>query len=85
MAGNRMTELEMYKETVKAVHNQYIEVLTELEDRIHDAYISRLIPTYNVDVEDALIITHATFNIACKALKDSCDAAIKVIESEMEK
>jgi hypothetical protein len=81
-----MTEIEMYKETVKAVHNQYIEVISTLEDTLHDAYVSGIIPRFNnVDIKDALIITHATINTVCRALKDSCDATIETIESEMEK
>lgn len=81
-----MTEIEMYKETIKAVHNQYIEVLATLEDTLHDGMVSGKVEfKENVKVVDALIIMHATINIACKALKDSCDAAIETIESEMEK
>lgn len=81
-----MTEIEMFKETVKAVHNQYIEVLSTLEDALHDGMVSGEVSMIeNVKIVDALIIMHATINIACKALKDSCDAAIAAIESEMEK
>ena len=81
-----MTEIEMYKETVKAVHNQYINVLSTLEDTLHDGMKSGEVKLpENIKVSEALIIMHVTINVACKALKDSCDAAIKTIESEMEK
>lgn len=81
-----MTEKEMFKETVKAVHNQYIKVLTTLEDTLHDGMVSGEVSiTENVKIVDALIIMHGTINVACEALKDSCDAAIKTIESEMQK
>lgn len=81
-----MTEIEMFKETVKVVHNQYIEVLSTLEDTLHDGIMSGEVSMIkNVNIVDALIIMHATINVACQALKDSCDAAIKVIESETEK
>ena len=80
-----MTELEMYKELVKAQHNQYIGVIRELEDVVHDAYVSELIPRFdNVDIEDALLIMHTIFNIVCKTLKENSDVTIKTIESEME-
>lgn len=81
-----MTEIEMFKETVKVVHNQYIEVLLTLEDTLHDGIVSGEISmAENVKIVDALIIMHATINVALKALKNSCDAAIKVIESETKK
>lgn len=81
-----MTEIEMFKETVKVVHNQYIEVLRTLEDTLHDGMVSgELTLLENVKVVDALIIMHITINVVCKALKDSCDAAIETIESEMKK
>lgn len=81
-----MTKLEMYKETVKAVHNQYIEVLSALEDTLHDGIVSGEVSMIkNVKTVDTLIIMHATINVACQALKDSCDDAIKAIESEMKK
>ena len=81
-----MTEIEMYKETVKAVHNQYIEVLSALEDTLHDGIQSGKAKfPENIKVEEALIIMHATIDIACMVLKDSCDDAIRTIESEMEK
>lgn len=78
-----MTEIEMYKETLKAVHNQYIAVIRNLEDVIHEGYVSNRIPRFNnVGIDDALAITHTTFDIVCKTLKDNCDIAITVIESE---
>ena len=81
-----MSELEMYKEIVKAVHNQYITAIVELEDLIHHGYMSGELSLFNdVSTEDVLIITHTTFQIVCNILKDSCDAALEVIESEMEK
>lgn len=82
-----MTEnIEMFKETVKVVHNQYIEVLSTLEDTLHDGMVSGEVPIpENVKTVDALMMMHATINVACKALKDSCDAPIKTIESEMQK
>lgn len=80
-----MTEIEMFKETVKAVHNQYIEVLSTLEDTLHAGIQSGIakLPE-DIKVEEALIIMHATINSACMALKDSYDATIRTIESEME-
>lgn len=81
-----MTAIEMYKETVKAVHNQYIGVIRKLEDTIHEGYVSDIIPRFNnVGIDDALSITHTTFDVICETLKDSCDATIETIESEMEK
>lgn len=81
-----MSELEIYKETVKAVHNQYIEVLTTLEATLHEGMVSGEVKfKEHINVVDALITMHATINIACKALKDSCDAVIETIESETEK
>lgn len=78
-----MTVIEMYKETVKAVHNQYVGVIRDLEDTIHEGYLSDIIPRFNnVGIADALIIMHTTFDLVCRALKDSCDVAIKVIESK---
>jgi len=81
-----MTEIEMYKETLKAVHNQYIKVLRKVENAICKGYLSDEIPRAdNVGIDDALILTHATCNVLYAALKDSCDTALKTIESEMEK
>lgn len=82
----RMPEIvitEMYKEIVKAVHNQYITVITRLEDILHEGYASGLIVS-NDDIVNDLIIMHTTIHTVCCALKDSCDAAIEVIESEEE-
>lgn len=79
----RMFEIIMYKEIVKAVHNQYITVIRGLEDALHEGYASGLIVS-NDDIANDLSIMHATINTVCRALKDSCEVAIEVIESEEE-
>ena len=80
-----MREIEMYMETIKAVNNEYQNVLCDLEDALHKAYTSGEIPLYGADLKDVLIIMHTTTMTAKKALKTRCDDLLEVIESEMKK
>lgn len=76
----------MYIETVKAVHNEYVEIIEQLEDTLHAAYKSGMIPELvGCDTEAAISIMHATIHTTLRVLKISCDNTVEVMEEEMRK
>lgn len=76
MAGNRMTEIEMYKETLKAVHNEYNTTLKKVEATLlmgaEYGFLTR-----DDNIESTI---QATLHTARKALKDKMDELLKDIE-----
>lgn len=76
MAGNRMTEIEMYKEALKAVHNEYNTTLKSVEvTLLMGAEYGFL--TRDDNIESTI---QATLHVARKALKDKMDELLKEIE-----
>lgn len=71
-----MTEIEMYKETLKAVHNEYIITLKSVEVELYAAARSGEL-TLDGDLESSI---YAAIEVACKALKDKMDYLLKEIE-----
>ena len=80
-----MTEIEMYVETIKAVNNEYRRVLLDLEDKLHQGYVSGEIPLHGIELKDTIVIMHAMFMTARAELKMHCDTLLEQIEREMEK
>lgn len=80
-----MTEIEMYKETIKAVNNEYQRVLLDLEESLYIGYESGEIALYGVELKDTLRIMHVALMTARLAMKTRCDDLLEQIESEMEK
>lgn len=76
MAGNRMNELEMYKETLKAVHNEYNATLKSVEATLlmgaEYGFLTR-----DDNIESTI---QATLHVARKALKDKMDELLREIE-----
>lgn len=71
-----MTEIEMYKETLKAIHNEYVTTLKAVEScLLRGASYGFL--TRDDDIESTI---HATMHVACAALKDKMDELLKEIE-----
>ena len=71
-----MTEIEMYKETLKAVHNEYITTLKLVEEcLLMGAKYGFL--TRDDNIESTI---QATIHVACDALKDKMDKLLKEIE-----
>lgn len=70
-----MTDIEMYKETLKAVHNEYVTTLKLVEIALlrgaECGFLTR------DDIESTI---QATLDVACKALKDKMDELLKEIE-----
>ena len=80
-----MTEIEMFKECLKAVHNEYEKVLVDtsdlLETHVKDLLMLREFKD-SIDPE-ALIkaVMYATFNAAQRAIKDHMDFLLNEIDS----
>jgi len=71
-----MTEIEMYKETLKAVHNQYVTTLQVVEmNLLHGAELGIL--KRDDHIESTI---HATLETASAALKYKMDELLKEIE-----
>ncbi len=77
-----MTEIEIYIETLKAVHNDYILELRSLEETLCDAYNKGYIPLNGADKEACVSVIHATINIAIMSLKMRMDARMYEIENK---
>lgn len=80
-----MNQIEMYKETLKAVNNEYQRVLTQLEEELFNAYEIGEIPLRGVDLKDTERIMLSVLMTAKRLLKLHCDDLLEQIESEMEK
>lgn len=73
-----MTEIEMYKETLKVVHNEYIMTLKEVKESLLMGARAGVLPRDD-DIESTI---QATLNVACSALKDKMDGLLKEIEED---
>lgn len=71
-----MTEIEMYKETLKAVHNEYITTLKLVEASLLTGAKYGFL-TRDDNIESTI---HATIHVACNTLKDKMDELLKEIE-----
>lgn len=71
-----MTEIEMYKETLKTVHNEYIATLHSVMIDLCAAARDGML-TVDDDLESSI---YATLEVAREALKDKMDYLLKEIE-----
>lgn len=71
-----MTEIEMYKETLKAVHNEYITTLKLVEANLLFGAVNGFL-TRDDNIEGTI---QATLHVAGRALKDKMDELLKEIE-----
>jgi len=71
-----MTEIEMYKETLKVVHNEYVTTLKAVENSLLIGASYGFL-TRDDDIESTI---QATMHVACDALKDKMDELLKEIE-----
>lgn len=74
-----MTEIEMYKETLKAVHNEYITTLKMVEETLLIGARAGILTRDDDDIERTI---HATLKVAYTALKDKMDGLLKEIEED---
>lgn len=71
-----MTELEMYKETLKAVHNDYIDTLILVEENLLEGAVNGFL-IHDDDIESTI---QATLYVARMALKNKMLELLKEIE-----
>lgn len=76
-----MSNQEMFIKILKIVHNEYIEIICEIEDSLQRGYEQKAIPTFGDRAAEESIM-HSTVQLICRELKQHCDERIKQIKEE---
>ena len=75
-----MTEIEIYKQTLKAVHNEYVKILATVEKHIVDRANKSKLPEFMiVQINEH---THMCFEVSIGSLKNYMDHKLEEINNE---
>lgn len=77
-----MNTQQIFIELLKTVHNEYMEVIYDLEDTLQKGYEQKMVPIFgDPAVEESVM--HSTVDLICLQLKRHCDDRIEQIRKDI--